>query len=169
VPAQKLDVLRIMPSIEPSQHTPTVVGYLEKDKDAPKDKTDPERTRLVGQYVTATIFVPPTRDTVEIPAEALNEVGGQALVFVETNAAKRDYTLRRVPVQARYKDVVVIRSKLSKDDEEVSKLEQQKGRRPIEPLREGDRVITRGVVELTAALEELLVEERTKLSMTRSE
>jgi len=51
---------------------------------------------------------------------------------------------------------------LTKDDQEVSRLEQQQGRRPVEPLRAGERVITRGVVELTTALEGLLVEERIK-------
>jgi cobalt-zinc-cadmium efflux system membrane fusion protein len=158
VPPRKLKVVQIFPQIEPSQHTPTVMGYLDNSKDA---------KYLVGQFVTATIYVPPPPDTVEIPAEALNEVGGQALVFVETNAAKREYTLRRVPVEARFKDVVVIRSKLTPDDKKVSRQEQEKGRRPIEPLLEGDRVITRGVVELTAALEGMLVEERIKAEMSR--
>jgi cobalt-zinc-cadmium efflux system membrane fusion protein len=151
-PPRKMKIAQIYPVIEPTQHTPLVVGYLD----------NPEGKYLVGQYVTATIYLPPIPDTVEIPADALNEVDGQTLVFVETNADKHEFTLRRVPVEARFKDVVVVRSKLTAEDEKVSRLEQQKGRRPIEPLRPGERVMTRGIVELTALLDELLIEERTK-------
>jgi cobalt-zinc-cadmium efflux system membrane fusion protein len=153
----KMKIAQILPSLEPTQHTPMVVGYL--DNSAGK--------YLVGQYVTATILVPPTPNTVEIPADALNEVAGQALVFVETNPDKREFNLRRVPVEARYKDAVVVRTVLTPDDENLSRREQEQGRRPIEPLHAGERVITRGVVELTSALEALLVEERTKIEMSR--
>jgi cobalt-zinc-cadmium efflux system membrane fusion protein len=156
-PPRKMTIVQIYPSIEPTQHTPLVVGYLDNS----------EGKYLVGQYLTATIYVPPVPDTVEIPAEALNEVGGQALVFVQTDPGRREYTLRRVPVEARFKDVAVVRSKLTADDEKVSRLEKQKGRRAIEPLRPGERVLTRGVVELTTALEELLVEERSKTEGNR--
>jgi cobalt-zinc-cadmium efflux system membrane fusion protein len=166
---QKMKIVQILPSLDPTQHTPMVVGYLNNARD-----TDPKGNggadfvqRLVGQFVTATIYVPPTPNTVEIPAEALNEVGGEALVFVETNADKREFTLRRVPVEARYKDAVVVRTVLTPDDEKLSQSEQKQGRRHIEPLRAGDRVITRGVVELTSALEGLLVEERTKAESYR--
>jgi cobalt-zinc-cadmium efflux system membrane fusion protein len=156
-PPQKMKIVQIAPSIEPYQHTPMVVGYLDNSKGK----------YLVGQFVTATIFVPPAPDTVEIPPDALNEVGGQALVFVESNAAKREYTLRRVAVVARFKDAIIVRSKLTAEDEKVSRQEQEQGRRPIEPLRPGERVITRGVVELTTALEGLLVEERAKAELSR--
>jgi cobalt-zinc-cadmium efflux system membrane fusion protein len=156
-PPRKMQIVQIYPSIEPTQHTPLVVGYL----------NNAEGNYLVGQYLTATIYVPPVPDTVEIPAEALNEVGGQALVFVEANADRHEFTLRRVPVEARFKDVVIVRSKLTADDEKASGLERQKGRRPIEPLRPGERVMTRGIVELTTALDELLVEERIKRETSR--
>jgi cobalt-zinc-cadmium efflux system membrane fusion protein len=152
VPPRKLQIVQVFPQIEPNQHTPTVMGYL--------DNSDGKV--LVGQFVNATILVPPPPNTVEIPSEALNEVGGQALVIVAANAARREYVLRRVPVEARYKDVVLVRSELNQEDEKVSRLEVQQGRRPLEPLRPGDRVITRGVVELTSELESLLIEERTK-------
>jgi cobalt-zinc-cadmium efflux system membrane fusion protein len=150
--AEPMTIVDIGPTIEPTQHTPIVWGYLDNSRSK----------HLVGQYVEATIYMPPVPDTVEIPADALNEVGGEALVFVEVNAERREYTLRRVRVEARFKDAVVVRSKLTAEDEKLSEAEQKLGRRPLQPLRAGERVLTRGVVELTRALEELLIEERIK-------
>lgn len=150
-PPLTLDIVQVAPSLEPNQHTPIVMGYLD----------NPGGNKyLVGQFVTATIFVPPDPDTVEIPTEALNEVENQALVFVETNAAKREYTLKRVAVVRRFKQVTYVRTKLTPEEEQTSRAEVQRGRRPIQPLLPGERVITRGVVELTAALENLQARER---------
>jgi cobalt-zinc-cadmium efflux system membrane fusion protein len=151
-PPLELPVLQIAHSLEPNQHTPMVIGYL----------PNPEGKFLIGQFVTATIFIDPDPDTVEIPTEALNEVEGQALVFVQPDPQKLEYTLRRVAVVRRFKDVTYIRSKLTPEDEKVSESEKPQGRRPIQPLLPGDLVVTRGVVEMTAALEDLVTRERTR-------
>lgn len=145
-PPQELEIVQIAPSLEPYQHTPMVMGYL----------TNTDNKYLIGQFVTATIFMSPEPDTAEIPTEALNEVEGQALVFVETNAAKGEYMLRRVAVVRRFKDVTFVRTKLTADEEKVSREEVRQGRRPLRPLRPGERVITRGVVEMTQALDNRL-------------
>jgi multidrug efflux pump subunit AcrA (membrane-fusion protein) len=137
-----LPVLNFAPSLDPNLRTPMVIGYL----------PNKENRYLVGQFVTATIFVAPEPDTVEIPTNALNEVEGESLVFVETDAAKHEYTLRRIAVAERFKDTSFVRSKLTHRDQEVSEAEQAKGRRPIQPLLPGERVVTLGVVELLAAL-----------------
>jgi cobalt-zinc-cadmium efflux system membrane fusion protein len=149
-PPRRLDIIQVAPSLEPNQHTPMVLGYL----------PNPEGKFLVGQFITATIYMPPDENTVEIPTLALNEVEGQALVFVETDAAKNEYMLRRIAVVRRFKDVTFVRAKLTQEDQKISQAEAARGRRPLQPLGPGERVITRGVVELTAALEDLVTKEK---------
>jgi cobalt-zinc-cadmium efflux system membrane fusion protein len=144
-PPLGLEVAQIAPSLEPNQHSPMVIGYLD----------NPEGKFLVGQFVTATIFMEPPEGTVEIPTEALNELGGEALVFVQPDPAGREYTLRRVAVVERFRDVTYVRSVLTPDEKKMSDQEHRRGRLQLEPLRPGERVITRGVVEMTAALEAL--------------
>jgi cobalt-zinc-cadmium efflux system membrane fusion protein len=141
---------QIAPSIEPNQHTPMLMGYLD----------NPGGTKyIIGQFVTATLFVAPEPDTVEIPTTALNEVNGEALVFVQPDPAKDEFFLRRVAVVQRFKDVVVVRMKLTPQELRQSQLDVSQGKRALEPLLPGERVVTQGVVELTAALEDLLTSE----------
>jgi cobalt-zinc-cadmium efflux system membrane fusion protein len=149
-PARKLDIIQIAPSLEPNQHNPMVLGYL----------PNPDGNHLIGQFVTATIFMSPDENTVEIPTEALNEVEGQAFVFVQQDPAKHDYTLRRVAVVRRFKDVTFVRTKLTEEETKISQSEVARGRRPLQPLLPDERVITRGVVELTASLEDLATKDR---------
>jgi cobalt-zinc-cadmium efflux system membrane fusion protein len=145
-----LPILQLAPSIDPTVYTPMVIGYLPNE----------QRKYVVGQFVTATIYVPPEPDTVEIPTSALNEGEGQSLVFVETNRNKREFTARRVAVVHRFKDYCVVRSKLTDADLALSQAEVAQGRRPLEPLLDGQRVVTRGIGEMTTSLETLLVKDR---------
>jgi membrane fusion protein, heavy metal efflux system len=152
-PPMELEFLQVANSLEPNQHTPMVMGYLD----------NPGGNRyLVGQFVTATILVPPDQDTVEIPTEALNEIDGQAMVFVQPDPAKLEYVQRRVAVVRRFKDVSFVRTKLTAADQLFNKLETEKKRRPMEPLQGGELLVTRGVVELTAELEEQLTKKASK-------
>jgi hypothetical protein len=119
--------------------------------------------RIVGQFVTVTLYVNPEPDTVEISTDALNEVNGESLVFVQPDPARPEYVQRRVVVVARFKDKSFVRSnKLTAKEAEQSKQEVQKGRHPLEPLQPGERVATRGVLEMTACLEDLLSKESEK-------
>jgi hypothetical protein len=72
--------------------------------------------------------------------------------------------LHRVAVVHRFKDVTIVRTKLTKVEEEENarnaKLADPK--RTIETLQPGDLVVTRGVVELTAELESQLLKESNK-------
>jgi cobalt-zinc-cadmium efflux system membrane fusion protein len=145
-----LDIALICPSYDPNVHTPMLMGYL-PNKDT---------KRRIGQFVTATIFVDPDPDTVEIPTNALNDVEGQMLVWVEKDAKKREYVLRRVAVEHRFEKYSIVRTKLTEKDKQLSEIEQARGRRPIEPLLPGERVLTNGILELTAALDTLLSEAR---------
>jgi cobalt-zinc-cadmium efflux system membrane fusion protein len=145
-----LPILQLAPSLDPTLHTPMVIGYLPNESGK----------YVVGQFVTATIYMPPEDDTVEIPTSALNEGEGQSLVFVETNKARREFTARRVAVVHRFKDYCVVRSKLTEGDLALSQAEVAMGRRPIEPLLSTDWVVTRGIVEMTTSLETLAVKDR---------
>jgi hypothetical protein len=151
-------LLRIAPSIDPLQRTPLLIGRVEN----PGGKQ-----LLVGQLVTATIFVPQETGLVQIPMTALNEVHGQSLVFVQEPAsagAKPRYVLRRVAVVNRFADVVQVRSRLeltAREKEQMAR-EVRRGLRPIEPLRPGERVVTGGVVELASGLDDLLAKAKAK-------
>ncbi len=151
-----LDIERVGPSLEPNQHNPMVIGYLDNK----------DHHYLVGQALTATIYVAPEKDTVEIPTDALNEIKGQSFVFVrdQKNDEKdrKAYSCRRVAVVQRFKEFSVIRSKLTDDDKKFSEKEVKQGRWPLRPLLPSEAVVTRGVVEMTTALENLLVRERAK-------
>jgi membrane fusion protein, heavy metal efflux system len=141
----ELPIAQVAPSLDPNTHTLTALGYL----------PNPDMKYRVGQFVKATIYVKPERDTVEIPTNALNEVEAEALVFVQPDAAKPEFMLRRVAVVHRFKDVSYVRSKLTEQDKNTSADEVKKGKRPIQPLLPGERVVTRPV-ELTAALDDLV-------------
>jgi len=143
-PPAVMEFVQIAPSLEPNQHTPMLIGYL----------NNPAGERyVVGQFVTATIMVPPEPDTVEVPTEALDEIGGQSLIFVQPDPSKAEFFQRRVTVVHRFKDKSVVRTKLTKDDETLSKEEEAKGRLPIQPLQANELVVTRGIIELLAELE----------------
>jgi multidrug efflux pump subunit AcrA (membrane-fusion protein) len=157
-PQDKLPPMKftqIAPSLEPYQHTPMLMGYL----DNPAGKK-----YVVGQFVTATILVPSEPNTVEIPTQALNEVNGEALVFVQPDKTKNEFFLRRVAVVNRFKDVTQVRTELTDADRKQNALDAGKktSKGSIEPLRAGELVVTQGVVELTAALDDLLTKEGTE-------
>jgi membrane fusion protein, heavy metal efflux system len=157
-PDDKLPPMRFYqyaPSLEPFQHAPMLMGYL----------TNPNGNRyVVGQFVTATIDLPPEPNTVEVPTEAINEIGGEALVFVQPDPGKLEFIQRRVAVVHRFKDVTIVRSRLTKveEDENARNSKRAGSQRLIETLKPGALVMTRGVVELTSALEGLLLEEGNK-------
>jgi multidrug efflux pump subunit AcrA (membrane-fusion protein) len=143
----------IAPSLEPNQHNPMVVGYL----------PNKDHKYLVGQFVTATIDMPPEENTLEIPTTAINEYNGQSFVFVKDKNKPGEYCIRRVAVVGRYADYTVIRSKLRDQDKKFSADEVKQGRYPLRTLERGDQVVTRGVVELTTALENLLTKKSIEL------
>ncbi|HWY87378.1 MAG TPA: hypothetical protein VNX28_11665 [Gemmataceae bacterium] len=145
-PPLELDILQVSPSLDPNQQRPMVIGYL----------PNPDNKFLVGQALTATIFLSPEPDTVEIPTDALNQVDGQNLVFVAGKNGDNEFYIRRVAVVKSFQKVIFVRSKLTVQEETFSREEEKKGRRSLQPLLPGERVLTRGVLELTAALDEAL-------------
>jgi len=139
------ELLRLAPSLDPTQHTPLLVGLVD----------NPGGKLLIGQFVTATIYVPREADLVEIPTTALNEERGQSVVFVQPDPKKLEFTMRAVEVVNRFKDVVYVRSKAAKDQ-----VETDPDLLPVEALLPGDRVVTESIVELTKALRDLLAKEK---------
>src|SRR4029077_12028502 len=116
---QVLTVDQISPSLDPNQQRPMLIGQL----------PNPDGKRFVGDVLTATIFLPPEQDTVEIPTIAINQVDGQNLVFVESKNGKSEYFIRRIPVVRSFHKMTFVRSKLTPEEDARSKVEEKKGRR----------------------------------------
>ncbi|HYT93799.1 MAG TPA: efflux RND transporter periplasmic adaptor subunit [Gemmataceae bacterium] len=140
-------VLRIAPSVDPLTHTLLVIGRV----------ANPQERLLVGQFITATIYVPPDKDLVEIPTNALNEENGQSLVFVQPDPAKLEFQVRRVAVKDRFKEMVLVRSQVT--EQAAPKATSLRGPWLIRALAPGERVVTQGVPMLTVALRDLLARE----------
>jgi cobalt-zinc-cadmium efflux system membrane fusion protein len=131
--------------IDPNQHTAVIKGYVE----------NPGAHIRAGQYVNATVNIPPPDDVVEIPTDALVEDGLQSLVFVQPDPAVHQFTMRRVEVTHRFEHTVFVRSSVIPDEERLTPREAEEGLLPKEALRVGERVLVSGVVELKAAVQEL--------------
>jgi cobalt-zinc-cadmium efflux system membrane fusion protein len=124
----------IGPVIDPNQHTAQVMGYVHNQAE----------TLKVGQFVTATVQLPPPPGQVAVPTSALDEDGETSVVFVQEDPSKPRFTRKLVDVTQRGEQFVLVRARLSAADK-------KEGRSPLRP---GERVVTAGVVELEAALED---------------
>jgi cobalt-zinc-cadmium efflux system membrane fusion protein len=128
--------------IDPNQHTAVIKGYVE----------NPGLRIRAGQYVSATVRIPPPAGVVQVPIDALVDDGKQSLVFIQTDEAKPQYTMRRVQVTHRFGRVVFVRSTPIPKEEQLTAQEAEEGLLPREPLRPEERVIQSGAGELKAAL-----------------
>jgi len=131
--------------IDPNQHTAIIKGYVD----------NPGQRIRAGQYVTAAVNLPPPDDVVEIPMYALEEDGRQSVVFVQPDAAKHEFTMKRVQVTNRFDRTVFVRNKPMPKGEQLTAQDQEEGLMPIETLQQGERVLVSGTVELKAALLDL--------------
>jgi cobalt-zinc-cadmium efflux system membrane fusion protein len=128
--------------IDPNQHTAVVKGRIK----------NPGKRLRAGQFISAEVELPPPPGVVEVPMDALVEDGQQAVVFVQTDAKRHHYTMRRVQVTHRFKRVAFVRSTDIPNKEQWKPGEKELDLLPREPLREGDKVLLRGALELKAAL-----------------
>jgi cobalt-zinc-cadmium efflux system membrane fusion protein len=131
--------------IDPNQHTAVIKGYVE----------NPGKRIRAGQYVTATVNIPPPPDVVEIPTDAVVDDGLQSLVFIQPESGNHRFTMRRVQVTHRFERTVFVRSTPIADGERLTPKEAEEGLLPKEPLHAGERVLLAGAVELKAVLQEL--------------
>jgi cobalt-zinc-cadmium efflux system membrane fusion protein len=131
--------------IDPNQHTAVIKGYVE----------NPGNRIRAGQYVTATVNIPPPDDVVEIPTDAIVEDGLQSLVFVQADASKHQFTMRRVQVTHRFDKTVFVRKTPIPKQEQLTATEAEEGLLPKEPVLPGERVLSAGVVELKRVVVDL--------------
>jgi membrane fusion protein, heavy metal efflux system len=131
--------------IDPNQHTMVVKGYIDNPKEQIRG----------GQFVSCTVQIPPPKDVVEVPINAVVEDGRNAVIFVQTNPADHYYTMRRVQITHRFEKTAFVRSKPFAKDERLTAEEKEMGMLPLEPLRSGERILRSGVGELKAALLDL--------------
>ena len=118
--------------IDTNQHTALVKGFVD----------NPRGDLKVGQYVTATIDIPPAANELEIPSTALVEDGHESIVFAQVPNEARQFQRRKVAVTRRYHDVVYIRADNQAKD----------------GIHAGDHVIAGGAVLLNEAVGDLPVE-----------
>ncbi len=157
VPVLDLPILRVAPSLNPDQHTATVIGRIENPV---KDRDGQDCHLVVGQFLTATVLIPPGADHVAIPTDALNEVNGESLVFVCRRLDPPEFEQRRVVVVRRSRLTTLVKGELSKEEQQTSEEEVRQGRRPFGVVRPGEVLVTRGVTEMTDALDQLISKAR---------
>ena len=127
--------------VDPNQHSAVVKGYI----------PNPEGKMRGAQLVTASIPLDPPDDVVEIDVAAVADDGsGHTFVFVQADEKKSLYTLRRVKVTHRFDKVVYVKSKLDAKEAALTPEEKE----PLQPLRQGDKVLKSGVLELKKELED---------------
>jgi cobalt-zinc-cadmium efflux system membrane fusion protein len=128
--------------IEPNQHTAVVKGHLDNK----------EGKLRAGQFISARVELPAPPDVVEVVSDAVVDDGQQCLVFVQTDAVKHYYTMRRVELTHRFDKMVFVRSKPFAAAEQRTSEEKELGVLPKEPLRPGECLLQTGVGELKAVL-----------------
>jgi cobalt-zinc-cadmium efflux system membrane fusion protein len=131
--------------IDPNQHTVPVKGHID----------NPREVLRAGQFISATVELPPPPDVVEVPADAVVEDGQTCVVFVQDPDHKDRYTMRRVQPTARFDKTIFIRSKPFAKDEQRTAEEEELRVLPKEPLLPGEHVLMSGVGELKACLLDL--------------
>jgi cobalt-zinc-cadmium efflux system membrane fusion protein len=120
-----------------------------------------------GQFVAATVELPPPPDVVEVPISAVIDDGQQSVVFVQTDADQQQYTMRRVQLARRFERTVFVRSKSFEKGEDRTREEAELGMLPKEPLLPGEHVLQTGVGELKAVLLDKESRPKKKVSESR--
>jgi cobalt-zinc-cadmium efflux system membrane fusion protein len=128
--------------IDPNQHTAIVKGYID----------NPGGRIRAGQFVSATVKIPPPEGVVEVPIDAVVEDGQTCFVFVQTDPVQPHYILRRVQLTHRFEKTAFVRSTPIPKAEQRTPEEAELGVPPKEPLHPGERVLTTSVGELKATL-----------------
>jgi cobalt-zinc-cadmium efflux system membrane fusion protein len=128
--------------IDPNQHTAVIKGFIDNKNGVIR----------AGQFVKATVQLPPPADVVEVPIDAVIDDGQQSIVFVQTDPGKQNWTMRRVELTQRFENTAFVRSKPFANEEQPGAEDQDLGMLLKEPLLPGERVLQTGAGELKAAL-----------------
>ena len=119
---------QVKPVIDPTQHTALAVGRV----------ANPDGLLKVGQFVTATVELPPSAGEVELPAASVVEDGKSSVVFVQPDPAVGTFVRHSVTIRRRFSDVLYAAADPSPTG-----------------VKAGDRVVTAGALLLRDALEQL--------------
>src|SRR5262245_6592662 len=125
---------RVLPIIDPTQHTALVRGWVENTRGLLR----------VGQFITAWINLPIAKDEVAIPVTALVDQDGQSFVFVRSKTDPHRYTRRKVFPVRRRDDVISLSCH--------SRVHPSTRGCDAEPLEVGDWVVTTGGLQLASEL-----------------
>jgi len=128
------EIDRLSPIIDPNEHMALLIGTLH----------NPKRDLLANQFITADVGIPPEPGVVEIPTNAVIDVGNDAIAFVQPDATKPQLYRRRVIVVQRYFDVVYVRSELSDEQKKQG----------LHEIHVGDSVVAGGILELEDYLQQ---------------
>lgn len=139
-PSIPSEIERIGSIIDPNQHTALVTGHVE-NRDG--------RLRA-GQFIVATVDLPPVPGELEIPTSALIEDGDESVIFVQPDPSQAEYSLRSVSIIRHSRDVASVRGR------------PEAGGERSEILQTGDRVVSSGALLLRAALKDLKAAARTE-------
>jgi cobalt-zinc-cadmium efflux system membrane fusion protein len=123
---------RFSPMIDPNEHMALLIGTVK----------NPRGALLANQFITADVGIPVEPGIVEIPANAVIDIGNEAIAYVQPDVSKPVYHRRRVSVVQRYFDVVYVRSEI-KDD-----------KKNLNEIQVGDAVIAGGLLELEDYLQQ---------------
>jgi len=121
-------VARIGPIIDPNEHMALLIGSVK----------NPKGSLRAGQFITGDIGIPAEQDVVEIPSNALIDVGNDAVVYVQPDRSQPRFERRRVVVAQRHFDLVQVRSELTSEQKELG----------LREIHVDDRVVAGGVLEL---------------------
>ena len=112
--------------IDPTQHTGLVTGRVDNLSGKLK----------IGQFVGATVQLPPPGNELELPAAAVVEDGRESVVFIQPDPKKSEFIRRSVSVIRRLRENVYIKN--------------------VETgVHSGDRVVTSGALMLQNAMSQL--------------
>ncbi len=120
---------------DPAQHTVMVMGRVD----------NPGGRLRAGQFVTATVELPPSAHEVVVPASALVEDGHDSIVFVQPASSEPCYSMRHVAVAWRSQSEVHLRTLLKPEE----------AARGLQAIQPGERVVAGAPIQLRSALDDL--------------
>jgi membrane fusion protein, heavy metal efflux system len=120
---------------DPAQHTVMVMGRV----------TNPGGRLRAGQFITATVEMPPSAQEVVVPASALIEDGRESIIFMQPDVKEPRYAMRRVAVAWRSPSEVHLRSVLTPEDSS----------RGLSAVKPGEQVVAAAAIQLRSALDDL--------------
>jgi membrane fusion protein, heavy metal efflux system len=120
--------------IDPNQHTALVIGQVD----------NPGGRMRAGQFVTATVVLPPTFGEVEVPVTAVVDDGEETVVFVQPDPRQTIFVMRRGTLLRRIGPSAYVRGRA------VSP-----GAPETLSIRPGNLVVSSGAIELKSALGQL--------------